>query len=75
MKSVIRFVSKNKFLHLVLGFVTFFAGLSEAWETISEDIISGRFHSAHGVIAIGVWHMCCSISEIIEASKYLDEGL
>jgi len=75
MKSVIRFISKNKIFHLFLGLVTFSAGLNEAWETISEDIISGRFHSAHGVIAIGVWHMCRSISEIIEASDYLNEGL
>jgi hypothetical protein len=75
MKSIIRFVAQNKFFHLFLGLVTVFAGLNEAWDTISQDFSTGNFHSAHGVVAIGVWHLCRSISELVEASDYLDKGV
>jgi len=40
-----------------------------------EDFTTGNFHSAHGVVAIGIWHLCRSVSELIEASDYLNEGL
>ena len=75
MKSIIRFVAQNKFFHLFLGLVTVFAGLNEAWDTIAQDFSTGNFHSAHGVVAIGVWHLCRSISELVEASDYLDKGV
>ena len=58
MKSIIRFVARNKYLHLCLGLVAICAGLNEAWDTISEDFVNGNIHSAHGVVAIGVWHLC-----------------
>jgi hypothetical protein len=51
MKSIIRFVAQNKFFHLFLGLVTVFAGLNEAWDTISQDFSTGNFHSAHGAAA------------------------
>jgi hypothetical protein len=75
MKSIIRFVAKNKFFHLFLGLVTCVAGINEAWDTISEDFMTGNLHGAHGVVAIGIWHICRSISEIVEASDYLNEAL
>ena len=75
MKSIIRSVARNKYFHLFLGLVTVFAGLNEAWDTISEDFTTGNFHSAHGVVAIGIWHLCRSVAELIEASDYLNEGL
>ena len=75
MKSIIRFVARNKFLQLFLGIVTLFAGINEAWDTLTVDFTTGNFHSAHGVIAIGIWHMCRSFAEIVEASDYLKEGL
>ena len=75
MKLIIRFVARNICFHLFLGLVTVFAGLNEAWDTISEDFTTGNFHSAHGVVAIGIWHLCRSVSELIEASDYLNEGL
>ena len=40
-----------------------------------EDFTTGNFHSAHGVVAIGIWHLCRSVSELIKASDYLNEGL
>jgi hypothetical protein len=75
MKSIIKFVAQNKFFHLFLGLVTVFTGLNEAWDTIYKDFSTANFHSAHGVVAIGVWHLCRSISELVEASDYLDEGV
>ena len=75
MKSIIRFVARNKYFHLFLGLVTLCAGLNEAWDTIFEDFATVNFHSAHGVVAIGIWHLCRSVSELVEAADYLNEGL
>lgn len=75
MKSVIRFIARNHYLHLLLGIVTACAGVNEAVDTLVDDFLSVNPHSAHGVIAIGLWHVCRSISEIVEASDYLEEGL
>jgi len=47
----------------------------EVGETLQDDLVNGNFRSGHGVVLIGVWHLLQSLSEIIEASDYLDEGL
>jgi len=74
-RKFIKFVSKNKIFHLFLGSVTIMSGINEVWETIFDDIISGNIHSGHGVIFIGIWHCARSLSEFVEASDYLNEGL
>ena len=74
MKSIVRFISRNKFLHLFLAIVTVGAGLNEVSETILSDFMSGKIHGGHGVVTIGLWHLCKSLSEIIEASDYAKEA-
>ena len=75
LKELIFFVARNKWLHLFLGMVVVFSGLNEVWDTLAEDLVSGNFHSAHGVVMVGLWHFLQSISEIIESADYLKEGL
>ena len=75
MKSIIRFVAKNKFFHLFLGLVTAGAGIHEVGATIIEDISSGNIHGGHGVVAMGIWHLCKALGDIIEGSDYLEEGI
>jgi hypothetical protein len=74
-KEIILRVSKNKFLHIFLGLITVYAGISETWETLAEDFSSGNIRGGHGVIFIGVLHLLHSISEFVEAADYLKEGV
>lgn len=75
MKSIVRFISRNKFLHLFLAVVTIGAGLNEVAETILSDVMSGKVHGGHGVVSVGLWHLCKSLSEIIEGSDYAKEAM
>ena len=75
MKKWIRVIAGNSYLHTFLGVIVALTGLLEVGETLQDDFVNGKFHSGHGVVLIGVWHVLQSLSEIIEASDYLDEGL
>ena len=55
--------------------MTFYAGLSETWDTLAEDISSGHIRVGHGVISIAVLQLLRSISEFIEAADYLEDGI
>jgi hypothetical protein len=74
-KKIILWIAKNKFLHIFLGLMTLYAGFSETWETIAEDISSGQIRAGHGVIFIAVLQLLRSISEFIEAADYLEDGI
>jgi len=37
--------------------------------------VNGNFHSGHGVVLIGVWHLFRSLAEIVESFDYFKEGL
>jgi len=74
-KVLILWVAKNKILHIFLGLMTFYAGLSETWDTLAEDISSGHIRVGHGVISIAVLQLLRSISEFIEAADYLEDGI
>jgi hypothetical protein len=75
MMSVIRFISRNKLFHLFLAIVTVGSGLYEVGATVIEDIASGNIHGGHGVVAIGLWHLCKSLSDIVEGSDYFSEAM
>ena len=62
-------------LHLFLGAVVALTGLMEVGETLQDDFVNGNFHSGHGVVLIGVWHLFRSLAEIVESFDYFKEGL
>ena len=75
LKEIIIKIAQNKILHLFLGLMTVYAGASEAWDTIVDDFSSMNIRSSHGVIFLGAYHMLRSISELIESTDYLKEGI
>ncbi len=74
-KTTIYWVAKSPYLHLFLGLVVATAAAGEIWETVAEDLASGTLRGHHGVAFIGLWPVLRAISEIIEASDYLQEAL
>ena len=75
MKKWIRVIAGNSYLYTFLGVIVALTGLLKIAETLQDDFVNCKFRSGHGVVLIGVWHLLQSLSEIIEASDYLDEGL
>jgi len=75
MKKWIITLAGNSYLHLFLGAVVALTGLMEVGETLQDDFVNGKFHSGHGVVVIGVWHLFRSLAEIVESFDYLKEGL
>ena len=75
MRSIIQFIAMNKFLHLFLGIVVAGSGLYEVGETLLDDIVSGNVHSGHGIVIVGILHMCKALGDIIEGSDYLKESM
>lgn len=62
-------------VHLFLGLMVMATGLSEAWQTLYDDILSGNFGGHHGVIVLGLWHLLGSVAEIAESFDYLEQGV
>ena len=75
MKKIIYYIAHNRYLQLFLGGVTFCIGLGEAWATIVDDFSTLSLHSGHGLMMVGIWHLCQSISEFVEASDELNEAM
>ena len=74
-KKIILSVAKNKPLHIFLGLMTVYAGISEVWETISDDFLSANIRGGHGVMFVGILHLFRSLSEFVESADYLEEGI
>ncbi|MDB0028196.1 hypothetical protein N9E54_02980 [Alphaproteobacteria bacterium] len=74
-KKILTKIAKNKLLHVFLGLMTVYAGVSETYETLADDLLSANIKAAHGVICVGLLHLLRSISEFIEAADYLNESI
>ncbi|MFT7299735.1 MAG: hypothetical protein ACI89Z_000187 [Porticoccus sp.] len=74
-KKIILNVAKNKHLHIFLGLMTVYAGISEVWETISDDFLSAHIRVGHGVVFVGILHLLRSFSEFVESADHLEEGI
>ena len=74
-KKIIFYVAKNKYLHIFLGLMTVYAGISEVWETIYDDFRSANIKAGHGVVFVGILHLLRSFSEFVESADYLEEGI
>ena len=56
-------------LELIVSIILVLAGLSEAYESLDEDIKSFTLKAHHGIIIFGLFHAFKGIIEAIESSK------
>jgi hypothetical protein len=70
MKYLKNFVESPS-VNIIIGIILLLTGLSEAWETLSEDIMSGNFGAHHGVIVFGLFKVLASLPEMFEGLEYL----
>ena len=69
MKSLFIFLKKittHPLLQMFLAIVLIYAGLSEAWETASEDIRQWNLGAHHGIAILGIVNFFKSLPELFE---------
>ena len=67
-------ILKSPWAHLFIGIVVFISGLSEAWETLGEDMRSFRLGGHHGVGLLGLFTALKAIAEVIEGMEKIEES-
>ncbi|OQY49077.1 MAG: hypothetical protein DRR08_06315 [Candidatus Parabeggiatoa sp. nov. 2] len=70
MKYIKKFVESPS-VNIIIGIILLLTGLSEAWETLSEDIMNGNFGAHHGVIIFGLFKVLESLSDMFEGLEHL----
>lgn len=56
---------KNPWFEAILGLIIMAAGLTEAWDTLFEDVSTGNVGGHHGVILLGLVHTVKAVPAII----------
>jgi len=62
---------ESPYVNIIIGMILFLSGLSEAWGTLSEDIMNGNFGARHGVIIFGLFHVLKCIPDMFEGVEHL----
>ena len=75
MRKIIFYISGNRWARLFYGLVAGITAFVEIGETILEDVSSGEVHAGHGVFALAIFHILKALSEFVETSEQLEEGL
>jgi hypothetical protein len=72
MKYIKKFV-ESPYVNIIIGIILLLSGLSEAWETLFEDIMNGNFGARHGVIIYGLFQVLKCIPDMFEGLEHLTE--
>ena len=75
MSQVLRYLSKNKVLHLLVGIFAVSAGLAEVADTIMEDIVNFNLRGHHGLVVLGFWHCLTCLPDILDGIDNWQEGI
>ena len=75
MRKVLRYLSKNKVLHLLVGIFAVSAGLMDVADTIMEDIATFNLRGSHGLVGLGMWHFLSSLTDIVDGIDDWQDGI
>lgn len=75
MRKVLRYLSKNKVLHLLVGIFAVSAGLMDVADTIMEDIATFNLRGSHGLVGLGTWHLLSSLTDIVDGIDDWQDGI
>lgn len=62
----------NPWLNLVVGIVLILSAFWEIGDTISEDLTSGNFRAAHGILVFGVVTALKALADMFAGLELLD---
>ena len=75
MRKVLRYLSKNKVLHLLVGIFAVSAGLIDVADTIMEDISTFNLRGSHGLVGLGIMHCLSSLTDIVDGIDDWQDGI
>lgn len=75
MGNKLRKVVENPYLNLVVGILFLLSGLSEAWDTLHDDIVNLNFRGSHGIIIFSIMHVMKTIPDLFEGLEYVQRDL
>lgn len=75
MTSKLRRIVENPYLNLFVGILFLLSGLSEAWETLRDDIFNLHFRGSHGIIIFSIMHVMKTIPDFFEGLEYVQRDL
>ena len=75
MRKVLRYLSKNKVLHLLVGIFAVSAGLVDVADTIMEDVATFNLRGSHGLVGLGIWHCLTCIPDILDGIDNWQDGV
>ena len=73
--GAMRRVSACPWFTLIIGLALFGSGLAEAWDGLSNNLLTLNIGSEHGVILLGVAHILRALPELFEGLEYAEEVL
>lgn len=59
-------IIESPITNLVVALILFMTGLSEAWESLADDIHNKHFGLHHGIMIYALFHALRSIPDIFE---------
>jgi hypothetical protein len=72
--SIQRFVT-NPYVNCMVGLILFGTGLSEAWDSLYDDIINLRLKVHHGFMILGIFNVLKTIPDIILSLEHIHRGV
>ncbi len=73
-KALRKFIS-HPWVGLVASLAMLFAGLSEGWDTMQEDLVNADIKTHHGVIVYGFYAVLKAIPDVFDGLDILLEKI
>lgn len=74
MERLRRFI-ENPYTNLIVGLILFITGLSDAWDTLYDDLSHLHFHVHHGIMIYGLFSVVKTIPDLFSSLQYVHQGV
>jgi len=72
---IMRSFVENPYTNLIIGMILFGSGLSEAWNTLHNDIVHMNIKVHHGVMIFGIFSMLKTLPDIFLRLEHVHRGI
>jgi hypothetical protein len=72
---IMRSFVENPYTNLIIGMILFGSGLSEAWNTLHNDIVHMNIKVHHGVMIFGIFSMLKTLPDIFLSLEHVHRGI
>lgn len=66
---------ENPYTNLFIGMILFGSGLSEAWNTLQNDIVHMNLKVHHGIMIYGIFSMLKTLPDIFESLEHVHHSI